>query len=262
MTQIIAVANQKGGVGKSTTVYHLAQTAAAEGLKTLVIDADPQGNITRAIGPDDLDPTTVSLADVLAPKSDVTFEDILSETPWQNLTLAPAGGDNLAAIEQIIAAGSIGRETRLREALSPIGADFDLVLIDCNPSINILTTNALVAATDVLIVTRADMWSLDGLGRLFQSIAAIRAHYNQKLGTPRVLVNQHEARTKQARYWIDQLSEQAKAGGVQLLNPYIPKRQLIADTLESAERLNEAGTDGRELATLYAAHLSTITQEK
>lgn len=262
MTQIIAVANQKGGVGKSTTVYHLALAAASAGRRTLVIDADPQGNITRAIGPDDLDPQTVSLADVLAPQSDVTLEEILTETPWQNLTLAPAGGDNLAAIEQVIAAGTIGRETLLKKALSPVAAKFDLVLIDCNPSINILTTNALVASSDVLIVTRADMWSLDGLGRLFQSIAAVRSHYNQGLRTPKVLVNQHEARTRQARYWADQLSEQAQAGGVQLLSPYVPKRQIIADTLESAERLEDAGPDGRELARLYAEHLTTITQEK
>jgi chromosome partitioning protein len=261
MPQIIAVANQKGGVGKSTTAYHLSLAADTAGLRTLVVDADPQGNLTRAIGPNDLSPKSVSLADVLAPQTEVTIEDILTDTAWENLVLAPAGGDNLAAIEQVIAGHSIGRETYLREALAPVAERFDLILIDCNPSISLLTVNALVAANHALIVTRPDMWSLDGLGRLFTSITEMRKHYNPELGLPSVLVNQFESRTKQARFWVEQLREQAEAGGVRMLHPFVPKRQIIADSIEAGAHLNEYGTAGRELADLYAAHLSTLTQE-
>jgi chromosome partitioning protein len=261
MPQIIAVANQKGGVGKSTTVYHLALAAAAAGLRTLVVDADPQANLTRALGPEDLAPDTISLADVLAPQTATPMKDVLVETPWENLTLVPAGGDNLAGVEQVIAAGGLGREKHLRKALAPVTEQFDLVLIDTNPSIGMLTINALVTASHVLIVSQAAMWSLDGLDRLLGSIADVREESNTSLVLQGILVNQFDARTKQARYWAEQLGEQATAGGVTLLEPFVPKRQIIADAPESGARLDEFGADGRELAALYSQHLATLTQE-
>jgi chromosome partitioning protein len=261
MTQIIAVANQKGGVGKSTTVYHLALAAADAGLRTLVVDADPQGNLTRSLGPDDLAPDSVSLADVLAPQTAETITDVLVETSWTNLKLVPSGGDNLASVEQVIASRSIGRETFLRKALAPVVDQFDLILIDLNPSISVLTTNALVAASHVLIVTKADLWSLDGLGRLFGSISDVRENYNPALRLHGVLVNNYEARTKQARFWVEQLREQTTAAEVRMLEPFVPKRQFIADSTESGARLDEYGADGREVADLYAKHLTTLMQE-
>ena len=258
--KIVAVANQKGGVGKTTTVYHLALAAEAAGLRTLVVDADPQGNITRALAIEDIDPNSVSLADVLAPQTSVALEDVVAETAWEKVTLVPAGGDKLASVEQSLT-GQLGRESRLRQILSPAADSYDLVLIDCNPSISVLTTNALVAAHGVLIVSRADMWSLDGLGRLFTSINATREHYNKNLQLLGVLVNQHEQRTNQARYWLSQLQEQTREAGIRLLDPVIPKRQIISDAPESGARLEEFGSAGRELAAIYSTHLHTLMKE-
>lgn len=259
MTSIYAVTNQKGGVGKSATTCGLARAASRSGLRTLVIDADPQGNTSSALL-EDLDADALSLADVLAPNSDTPLTETVVPTIWEGVWLVPAGGDNLAAVEQLLVAVTAGRESRLRQALSQTSHEYDLVLIDCNPSIGLLTTNALVAATHALVVTKPEKWALDGFGRLYHSLLEIQNYYNPLLRLAGVVVN-NVTNTNQSKFWLQELLAQAASAELNVLEPFIPRRQLIADALEAQRGLDELGQDGREIAELYTSLLNTITTE-
>lgn len=254
----IAIANQKGGVGKTASTYHLAHAAAESGFDVLVVDADQQGNATRALGPDDLTPRTASLADALAPHTPTTLAQVIVNTDWDRIDLVPAGGDNLAAIESVLAAGMVGRESHLRDALAPVADDYGLILIDCSPSIGLLTVNALTAADGVLVVARPDLWSLDGLGRLFHTVGQVQDRYHPDLITAGVLVNGYDRRTRQGAHWTRTLRDECERAGIDVLGPYIPQRQVIADAQEMGMTLRESRDPGAELADLYAGHLSTI----
>lgn len=260
MTRIVALTNQKGGVGKTTVTYHVARAAGLAGLRTLVIDADPQGNstsiLTENVRLDDL-----SLADVLAPNSTVALSEVIVPGPDESVRVVPAGGDNLAAVEQLLVGVPYGRESRLRTALAEVAHNYELVLIDCNPSINLLTTNALVAATHALAVIKLDEFSLNGFGRLNNTLREVRTHYNSLLRLLGVQVNAYESRTTQAKFWLADLTEQANAAGIPVLDPLIPLRKPIAEAMEGRIRLSELSTAGRELAPLYDKLLATITTE-
>lgn len=260
MTRIIAIANQKGGVGKSATTYHLARAAGQAGLHTLVIDADPQGNTTRSLT-DAWSPGDLSLADVLAPGSSTTLREVLVPGRDAAVSVVPSGRKNLAAVEQLLVGVNPGRESCLRVALAQVAQDYELVLIDCNPSINLLTTNALVAATHALAIIRLNEFAMDGFGELHQSLDAIRTYYNPLLRLVGVQVNGYEPWTTQAKFWLPDLQDQAAAAAIPVLEPFIPERTVISEAIERRLSLAELGARGREVAPLYDQLLTTITTE-
>ncbi|MCC5860838.1 MAG: ParA family protein [Gammaproteobacteria bacterium] len=176
MTRIIAVANQKGGVGKTTTAINLAASLAATRRRVLLVDLDPQGNATMGCGvvKNELERTS---CDVLL--GDATAAETVLDLEEGGFRLLPGNDDLTTAEVQLLQ--EIGRELRLRKALEPIRGDYDYILVDCPPSINMLTLNALTAADGVLIPMQCEYYALEGLSALVRTIEQIRDSVNPGL---------------------------------------------------------------------------------
>src|SRR5918993_2695390 len=177
MKRVIAVTNQKGGVGKTTTAVNLTASLAATKRRALLIDIDPQGNATMGCGVDKSQ-LTRSTCEVLLGESDIASALVPIEPA--GFTLLPANAD-LTAAEVRLLTMVAGRETRLRNALKPVLDSFDVVLIDCPPTLNMLTVNALVAADSILIPMQCEYYALEGLSALLSTVAQIKAAVNPGL---------------------------------------------------------------------------------
>lgn len=259
MTVTLALCNQKGGVGKSTTAFHLARAAVQSGRRTLLVDLDPQGNLTSVAAAEPPPPDGVGLADALSSRTNDTLTDVIIEGIWPGLDVVPTSGVTLGGVRDELVVASLGREERLRTALDQVLGRYDLVLIDCAPALDQLTINALTAADGIVIVTQAKLFSANGLAQLLDTVDTVRRYSNPKLEVAGVIVNQLEHRTVSAKTWLDELQTAAAARDMPVLSPPIPKRVVISDAVEAARGLDEWGSaEATELAELYAIHLTTI----
>ncbi len=189
MGKIISVANQKGGVGKTTTTVNLATILAKRGKKVLLIDADPQGNATSGLGLDkDLEPSTY---DILV--NDTEFEDAMQKTVIKNLKVCPANM-NLAGAE-VELVSMMSREQRLKEKVDIIKEKFDYILIDCPPSLGLVTLNAFTASDSVLIPVQCEYFALEGLGQLLNTINLVKKHLNRNIKIEGALLTMYDIRT-------------------------------------------------------------------
>ena len=189
MGKIISVANQKGGVGKTTTTVNLATILAKRGKKVLLIDANPQGNATSGLGLDkDLEPSTY---DILV--NDTEFEDAMQKTVIKNLKVCPANM-NLAGAE-VELVSMMSREQRLKEKVNIIKERFDYILIDCPPSLGLVTLNAFTASDSVLIPVQCEYFALEGLGQLLNTINLVKKHLNRNIKIEGALLTMYDIRT-------------------------------------------------------------------
>jgi len=194
MKRVIAVANQKGGVGKTTTAVNLAASLAATRRQVLLIDLDPQGNATTGCGVDKSQLARGTLEVLLG---ECSASEAIVRLDGIGMSLLPANQD-LTAAEVRLLAVQHGRETRLRDSLQPVRGGFDVVLIDCPPSLNILTVNALVAADSVLIPMQCEFYALEGLSALVNTIEQIRAAANPQLEIEGILRTMYDPRNNLA----------------------------------------------------------------
>jgi chromosome partitioning protein len=220
MARIVAVANQKGGVAKTTTVAALAASLAERGLTVLAVDLDPQGSLTYSLGfePDDIEPT---VHDVLVGRVEIT--DTIVAVEDEGFDLVPSNID-LAGAEAYLL-GRTAREYVLREALEPVASAYQVILLDCPPSLGVLTINALTAADRVLIPMQAENLSHRGVGQLLDTIRDIRRLTNRSLKVTGLLPTMYDGRTRHAR---DTLAEVAERYEVRVLDP-IPKSIRFAE---------------------------------
>jgi chromosome partitioning protein len=202
LSRIIALVNQKGGVGKSTTAVNLGAALAVEGRRVLVVDCDPQGNTTTGFGIDKHGMQR-DIYNVLM--QEASIDDVAVRTEIDTLTLVPAT-INLAGAE-IELVSMLSRETRLRQALQPVASRYDFVLIDCPPSLGLLTINALTAAEEAIIPVQAEYYALEGLSQLTAVVRRVREALNPSLHVSGVLVTMFDGRTRLAMEVLDELEK-------------------------------------------------------
>ena len=218
----IAVTNQKGGVGKTTSAIGLGRALGLAGHRVLVVDLDPQANASAILADPPLVEDQAGVANALSAHSGLALHDVITTTMWERVLLAPSGGEALAGVrDELIIAGP-GREARLAEQLQQVESDFDVVLIDCAPALDLLTSNALAAADGVLIVTQSKLLSLTGLAHLLDTIEVARRNLNPSLTIAGVLVNLHEAGTLAGVHWLNDLREACARQGLPLLSSTRP----------------------------------------
>jgi len=200
--RLFTIANQKGGVGKTTTAVNLAAALAIQGLKTLVIDLDPQGNASTALDIADRRSGTPSSYEVLL--GDMPLGAAIQRSPHsERLFCVPATIDLAGAEIELVP--TFSRELRLRKALESVVADFDYILIDCPPSLGLITVNGLAAADEVLVPIQCEYYALEGLGQLLRNVHLVQANLNEKLEMTTIVLTMYDGRTKLAEQVADEV---------------------------------------------------------
>jgi chromosome partitioning protein len=221
LPRVVAVANQKGGVGKTTTAVNLGAGLAEIGFRVLVIDLDPQGNATTGLGIDARNFEN-SMYDVIM--KDIALEDCIEPTSLKNLFVAPATIDLAGAEIELVPAFS--REFKLRKAIQTVVDDFDYVLIDCPPSLGLITINGLAAAGEVLVPIQCEYYALEGLGQLLRNVQLVQSNLNEKLEVSTIVLTMYDARTKLA----EQVASEVRAHfGPRVCRVVIPRTVRISE---------------------------------
>src|SRR3954469_14973434 len=219
MTKIVALANQKGGVGKTTTAINLGASVAACERRVLLVDLDPQANATSGIGVTEANP---SMYDVLI--ENTPLRDIIRPTEIPTLHLAPSSTDLVGA--EVELRDAIGREYYLKRVLEPVAADYDYILIDSPPSLGLLTVNGLTAANSVLVPLQAEYFALEGVTQLLATIDRVRSAVNPSLDVEGIVLTMYDERMNLAR----QVSEEVRTHfGEKVYKTVIPRNVRLSE---------------------------------
>jgi chromosome partitioning protein len=219
--RIIALVNQKGGVGKSTTAVNLGAALAVLGKRVLVVDADPQGNTTTGFG---IDKGSVKRDFYHVLMQEASIDDAIVQSEIELLQVVPATINLAGADMELVAA--LSRETRLRNALAGVSERYDYIFIDCPPSLGLLTVNALTAADDCIIPVQAEFYALEGLAQLTQVIWRVRDALNPTLHVSGVLVTMYDGRTRLA---MEVIAELERHFPEQIFKTQIPRNIRISE---------------------------------
>jgi chromosome partitioning protein len=242
LPRAIAVANQKGGVGKTTTAVNLGAGLAELGYRVLVVDLDPQGNATTGLGvnPRNL---TGSVYDVLM--NDAPLEDCVEPTAMRNLFVVPATIDLAGAEIELVPAFS--RELKLRRAIDSLDGDFDFTLIDCPPSLGLLTVNGLAAAGEVLVPIQCEYYALEGLGQLIKNIQLVQSNLNPRLELSTIVLTMYDARTRLS----DQVAKEVREHfGAKVCRSIVPRTVRLSEAPSFGQPINVFDPSSRG-ATAY-----------
>lgn len=250
----IAIANQKGGVGKTLTAVNLVRAASCSGLRVLAIDADPQANLTATLAPEyQGSGLEHSLATVLARGERLDAATVAAD--WPGVDVAPAGGEDLADAQQTLVIAKAGRELRLRRALAAAGDAYDLVVVDCPPSLDQLTINALSAADALVVVTDPGQYALNGLDRLLDSIEIVREYTNPSLRIAGLIINNYTY-TRRMDRWCADIRGAAAALDIPVLDPPIHRLTWIAEAQEAGVGLDQWPT--AQAGALHTTYLDKL----
>ena len=201
MGKIIAIANQKGGVGKTTTAVNFSTLLAKRGKKVLIIDTDPQGNATSGIGMDKN--VELSVYDLII-NDDIDPKDTIQKTEIKNLSICPSN-INLAGAE-VELVSMMSREYRLKEKLDEIKDNYDYIIIDCPPSLGLITLNSFTAADSVLIPVQCEYFALEGLGQLLKTVQLVQKHLNKNFEIEGALLTMYDVRTNLSNQVVNEVN--------------------------------------------------------
>ncbi len=222
MGKIVAIVNQKGGVGKTTTAVNLAYSLAKAGKKTLLVDIDPQGNASSGVG---IEEEQIDYTTYQAMISEVSTEEATIKTPYKKLDLLASNIDLVGAEIELV--DEEGRERFLQKALGQVKENYDFILIDCPPSLGLLTINALTAADSVMIPVQCEFYSLVGLGQLMNTIALIREGLNPELYIEGVLLTMYDSRLNISKQVVEEVRQHF---GGQIFKTFLSRNVRIAES--------------------------------